>query len=310
LLTRRLQPVFLENYLERLTSEAEMSPDAQAGDFHQAVDTLCGFYDAMGKFGKAARKFWNVATTDRPLALAMRISYMKKAIAIERRSTTRRADLGTPASAQDGDIKQAEATLWPNCLRVAELQLDAVKAVSPPGNGSGDDSGMGMMSATPQRFGNDGNGGGDSEQAIPDSALIPLNAVVPALHKAMAAARAGAAGVGAPSISTSSVASLLIRCYDAAVVPPEDRQQLAPFICQLWEELVHQSGSLEQALSTVGNLYRTYGLGPAVFTLEDEGGARGLLYRLERKHYEAAAGASTQAVRPLRRAACLREARG
>ena len=134
----RLQPVFLENYLERLTSEAEMSPEAQAGDFHQAIDTLCAFYEAMGKFGKAARKFWNVATTDRPLALAVRISYMKKAIAIERRSTSRRGTDLKQAAAQDGDIKQAEATLWPNCLIVAELQLDAVRAISPdsdPGDG-------------------------------------------------------------------------------------------------------------------------------------------------------------------------------
>ncbi len=343
----RLQPVFLENYLERLTSEAEMSPEAQAGDFHQAIDTLCAFYEAMGKFGKAARKFWNVATTDRPLALAVRISYMKKAIAIERRSTSRRGTDLTQAAAQDGDIKQAEATLWPNCLIVAELQLDAVMAVSP--DSTPGDSGISMISAnTPQRLG--GPGGGDSDQAIPDSALIPLSSVVPALHKAMAAARAGAAGVGAPSISTSSVASLLIRCYDAAVVPPEDRVQLAPFICQLWEELVHQSGSLDQALSTcaallsiligrglflcgcltradgtheilcqpcvsflsnvvclcalcgacvpnrVRNLYRTYGLGADVFTLEDEGGARGLLYRLERKHFEASAAANARSV--------------
>lgn len=254
MLLYRLQPVFLENYLERLTSEAEMSPDAQAGDFHQAVDTLCAFYEAMGKFGKAARKFWSVATTDRPLALAVRISYMKKAIAIERRSTSRRATDLTQAGAQDGDIKQAEATLWPNCLIVAELQFDAVMAVCPPSSDSiSGDSGLGMMSAnTPQRLGSSGSG--DSEQTMPDSSLIPLNTIVPTLHKAMAAARAGAAGVGAPSISTSSVASLLIRCYDAAVVPPEDRLQLAPFICQLWEELVHQSGSLEQALSTYATL--------------------------------------------------------
>lgn len=284
---RRLQPVFLENYLERLTSEAELSTDAQAGDFHQAVDTLCAFYEAMDKYGKAARKFWNVATTERPLALAKRIFYMKKAIAIERRSTTRRGSDHMAAGSQEGDIKQAEATLWPNCLTVAELQLDAVQAVSPIGSGGsgGNDSMMGMAGGTPQR-GFNGNANGNSDMPIPDSTLIPLNAVVPALHKAMAAARAGAAGVGAPSISTSSVASLLLRCYDAAVIPPEDRQQLSPFICQLWEEMVDKAGSFEQSLSVVGQLYRTYNLGPMVFTLEDEGGSRGLLYQLERKHHE------------------------
>jgi hypothetical protein len=248
----RLQPVFLENYLERVTSEAELSHDAQPGDFQNSIDTLCAFYEAMGKFGKAARKFWNVATTDKnSLALAERIAYMKKAIAIERRSNSRRAAGLTQATAQDGEIKQAEAISWPNYLAVAELQLDAVRAVTP--DSTADDSGISTMSTnTPQR--SSGPGGGDSAQAIPDNKLVPLNIVIDKLDKAMVAARAGAAGVGAPSISISSVASLMLRCYASAVVPPEDRVLLAPYICQLWEELVNQSSSLDQALSTCAAL--------------------------------------------------------
>ena len=46
----------------------------------------------------------------------------------------------------------------------------------------------------------------------------------------------------------------------------------------------------------VGNLYRNYGLRADVFTLEDEGGARGLLYRLERKHFDASLRANARSV--------------
>ena len=288
---RRLQPVFLENFLERLTSEAETSPAAQSGDFYQAVDSLCAFYEAMGKYGKAARKCWSVATAERPRALSVRISYMKRAIAIERRSTARAG--ATQATGEDGDIKQAEAVHWPAHLSVAELQFDAVRALAPPGSAStpGREGDRGIQ--TPQR-----NQPGDSEPAIPDDVLFFLPSLVSALRTAMAKARAGAAGVGAPSISTAAVASLLIRCYDAAVVPREDWLAIEPFVCQLWTELVDRSGSLDQALSAVGNLYKEHGLGADVFTLEDKGGARGLLYRLERKHFEAV-GPSPRSVRRL-----------
>ena len=78
---RPVQPFFLEQYLQRLTSESENaaaggapstsmaagSTDDRLGDFHQAVETLCAFYESTGQFGKGARKFWTVATAPRSL---------------------------------------------------------------------------------------------------------------------------------------------------------------------------------------------------------------------------------------------------
>ena len=108
---------------------------------------------------------------------------MKKAIAIERRSTARaQSHLVAGMALQDGDIKQAEATLWPNCLTVAELQLDAVQAVSPAGtNGGNDNTMMGMGGATPQR-GFQFNGNGSDAMDMNMSTDMPITDSTGANH--------------------------------------------------------------------------------------------------------------------------------
>lgn len=45
------------------------------------------------------------------------------------------------------------------------------------------------------------------------------------------------------------------------------------------------AGSFEESLGALASLYRDYGIGERVFTLEDQGGRRGLLYLLERKRF-------------------------
>ena len=234
---RPVQPFFLEQYLQRLTSESENaaaggapstsmaagSTDDRLGDFHQAVETLCAFYESTGQFGKAARKFWTVATAPRSLPLAVRIGYMQKAIAIQRRSTTTAAPASDNVLADQSAsmVIQAEASQWPKFLTVAQLQLDAVNALGLGADRPDDIAGAG----TPVRSRSD-------SADIADDTLLSLEKVIEPLHlrlrqdQAAAAARAGA------------IARLLIRCYDTAEIPAETRQQLAPYICQLWAVII------------------------------------------------------------------------
>lgn len=259
---------------------------------HQSASELRlrRYYERTLQYGKAARKYWRVANAAQPLALTVRISAMEKAIAVERRSTSssrRGSDyevapsLSGATNYQAATVPQVEAVAWPKFLQVAQLQLDAVNLLS--GNQFTTAAAPSMIQ-TPAR----GDGsvlGRDDAALLADDRLLSLQEIIQPLRQALERSRRIEAG--SHGTAGAHIAKMLLCCYDAAVAPPEDRQALQPFLCQLWAAVIEAgklclpqdfkrlvtvlptlSGtSLDEVMDGVVTLHRDYNLGPLVFTL-------------------------------------------